>query len=735
MKKRVLAILLALAMVAALLPAVALADGEMTLGDLKSALEDAKNATDLEGKIVTLTGDVTVTDTGVSPRGAAITIPEGVTLDGAGHSITADSNNWRPNSEVHIISVENTIADTTTIRNLTIVGNPNTKSGIHAYNCSGPVNITNVTINNCGNAAVQVNGSTVVATNLKTSGNAWGGVNVDKGSATASTSFKLTGKDTNIAEDSKVWTELVGKGNANVIMIDESLGWVQIKDTTTAGNPSHSYAPKSSLSGLDDDGVSKVLATNTDGTSIYYASLEEALKNGAVKTGDTITLLATNASETLSSAIPEGVTLVVGNGQTVTISASALASNSMKGSIEVQAAGTLKLNTGTFQTLIGTGGLLNLTEGSAKIDFADPKVTLTNNAAATVEDDIVLQLGSGAAVIKLDAVIENGSTVTVNSGAKLTVPTETKLTVNAGGTLNVNGIMRVASSAELDGSGTITNSGIIALMSGGANNATVNAAITLAEGGKVYSQFDASGITINNSTGGELESEVTVPGVANTSETSDPPTFSHQYDYKAPENPDPDTPSTPTTPPVWVRPGGDLMITRLPDGVNNAPVLVTITLDRALYGSYGGIEFTGGVAEVLLAPGGTAYVSDLPAGTFYTVSVPGGTVLSSDNLSGIIPVDGAAQAGFTAIPGSDDFEIVEGEGDEEGDVQEGTEETPPEETVPEEGLEELPEEGDVPAEEEPVDVPKTGDSLPSIGLALMLGLAACAVVLKKARAK
>ena len=200
--------------------------------------------------------------------------------------------------------------------------------------------------------------------------------------------------------------------------------------------------------------------------------------------------------------------------------------------------------------------------------------------------------------------------------------------------------------------------------------------------------------------------------------------------------PDPGTPSTPTNPPVWVRPGGDLMITRLPDGVNNAPVLVTITLDRALYGSYGGIEFTGGVAEVLLAPGGTAYVSDLPAGAFYTVSVPGGTILSSDNLSGIIPVDGAAQAGFTAIPGSDDFEIVESEGDEEGDVQEGTEETVPEEgETPEEGLEELPEEGETPAEEGPVDVPKTGDVAPTIGLALVLGLAACAVVLHKARAK
>ena len=75
-------------------------------------------------------------------------------------------------------------------------------------------------------------------------------------------------------------------------------------------------------------------------------------------------------------------------------------------------------------------------------------------------------------------------------------------------------------------------------------------------------------------------------------------------------------------------------------------------------------------------------------------------------------------------------------GEEGGDVQEGSEETVPEEgETPEEGLEELPEEGETPAEEEPVDVPKTGDSLPSTALALVLGVAACAVVLKKARAK
>ena len=97
------------------------------------------------------------------------------------------------------------------------------------------------------------------------------------------------------------------------------------------------------------------------------------------------------------------------------------------------------------------------------------------------------------------------------------------------------------------------------------------------------------------------------------------------------------------------------------------------------------------------------------------------------------PVTVTVLPGMDIVPGEE--EIID-PGEEGGDVQEGTEETVPEEgEVPEEGLEELPEEGETPAEEEPVDVPKTGDSVPTIGLALVLGLAACAVVLKKARAK
>ena len=80
-------------------------------------------------------------------------------------------------------------------------------------------------------------------------------------------------------------------------------------------------------------------------------------------------------------------------------------------------------------------------------------------------------------------------------------------------------------------------------------------------------------------------------------------------------------------------------------------------------------------------------------------------------------------------------EVIPGEIPEEGDVQDGTENTPledPDET-PDEGEDDIPEEGDLP--DEPVDVPKTGDAAPAAGLALLFGLALCAFGLKKARAK
>lgn len=189
----------------------------------------------------------------------------------------------------------------------------------------------------------------------------------------------------------------------------------------------------------------------------------------------------------------------------------------------------------------------------------------------------------------------------------------------------------------------------------------------------------------------------------------------------------------------------DLLIIRLPDG-SNQPVQVLITLDRILSGPFGGHQFEDGMATLSIAPGQTLYIHQLPVGTNYTISLLDGTVVSGSALTGTILPGVDAVASFTALPGvTPDLpggEIVEGEeeivepGEEEGDLAEGTEETPPEETeeIPEEGVEEVPEEGeDLP--EEPVDVPQTGDAAPAAGLAILLGLAVCALALKKVRAK
>lgn len=256
--KKLMSLLLALCLVVGMIPLAASAEDETPIMDVETLRQELNSAT--SGSRVKLTGNVTVSDTGLTGGygSAAITVPAGVTLDGDGFSIIAET--WSSENQYHVVSVENATSGTTTIQNLTIEGNANTKSGIHAYNCVGTVAISNVTIKNCGNAAVQVNGAAVMAENLVTSENAWGAVNVDKGSASETPSFTLTGDNTNLGEPLKVWTELTS--DDDVISVPES--WTQV-----SGSGNNAYAPTESL-------TKNVVYNETTGT--YYQSLELAVK-------------------------------------------------------------------------------------------------------------------------------------------------------------------------------------------------------------------------------------------------------------------------------------------------------------------------------------------------------------------------------------------------------------------------------------------------------------------------
>ena len=285
MKKRMLSALLCLCMMLTMVPA-AFAASENSGSEITSAqeLQNALNnaATNQSGnKTVTLTQDIGVSNRTVytTEKNAVIKIPAGVTLDGDGHRIYAlsEDTNWTmTDSEPtnHIISVEGASENTiTTIKNLTIEGHDGTKSGIHAYKCAGTVALESVTIKNCGNAAVQVNGATVTAKNLTTENNAWGAVNVDQGENVKTTaSFTLTGDNNSLGEPVKIWTELTNQENVITVPKD----WVQVD-----GNGNNAYAPVGSL-------TENVIHNETQDK--YYQSLDLAIEKA--ETDDIITLAA-----------------------------------------------------------------------------------------------------------------------------------------------------------------------------------------------------------------------------------------------------------------------------------------------------------------------------------------------------------------------------------------------------------------------------------------------------------
>jgi len=110
---------------------------------------------------------------------AEINVPTSTTLDGANHTITAgfaktDNSN---NAVLGVISDANV-----TIENLTINGVGGTNlHGINTY-VSTNVHVTNVTVNDINRIAINVNGSDVTVSNVKTTNSGWEGIDVDSGS-------------------------------------------------------------------------------------------------------------------------------------------------------------------------------------------------------------------------------------------------------------------------------------------------------------------------------------------------------------------------------------------------------------------------------------------------------------------------------------------------------------------------------------------------------------------------
>ena len=283
--------------------------------DLADALAEAK-----AGDTVILQADITVQRGSAADTAAVYKVPVGVTLDGNKKTLTADAENWGSVEEgktaTHILSVEstNSTASTiTTIKNLTIVGHASTKSGIHAYGPGANVKLEDVTIRNCGTVGVQVNGATVSAENLSTSGNAWGGVNLDTGSALSSApSFTLTGTNT-LEEGSAIYSDI-----ENATIQAEGLTAVVIEEDSAEIRYTASVEKLVSdfNTFLGEEGKLSVNDFIAQVDNTLYTDFDTAV--AAVKENSTITLRGDVTVEDTIKITARGVTFNGGN-HTITL--------------------------------------------------------------------------------------------------------------------------------------------------------------------------------------------------------------------------------------------------------------------------------------------------------------------------------------------------------------------------------------------------------------------------------
>jgi hypothetical protein len=134
-------------------------------------------------------------------------IDKGLSISGQGAVIIKANNpSWSTtNGEKHLIGIYGgTEASPITISNITMDFNDECY-GLNTYGLAYGV-LSDVTLKNSTAAGLTVNGSTIIATNLNTSDNAWGAVNVDPGSGVTDPSVFTLNSGT-LEEDNQIWSD------------------------------------------------------------------------------------------------------------------------------------------------------------------------------------------------------------------------------------------------------------------------------------------------------------------------------------------------------------------------------------------------------------------------------------------------------------------------------------------------------------------------------------------------
>lgn len=568
--KRVLSIVLAVAMIVGLFPIAAFADegtsASKTIYVNASATDaDGTNNTYTTlaaavkaasaGDIIELQTDVTLDGTEKGNNEGLATISKSLTINGGNHSISATNVTVTDGNGPSMINIES--GANVIINNLTINGGTGTnfangtKHGLNIYQ-AGMVTLNNVTVQNNRWYAVMNNGSALVVNGLTTSGNQWG-INVDSKNGNAS----IVVNNANIAEASSIVLEkstntaaepaatinggslqyVIKQNNANASGLTVNggqfatgegtvpTGAVTIKDHVAPGNT------------LNENGQVVIDATTAVASvnDVGYTSLQEAI-DAAEKIKGTVTLLK-NIDLIDGVEISGTVTLDL-NGFTITDSATQWSpSEKVDYLLAVKRGADLTIND---NSVAKTGAITTQRESiycAVKItlpeDTSDTAATLTVNGGTLT--GYYYGISGNGTRHNTDITI-NGGTVEGTNGTGIYHPQDGALEVNGGSVIGLNSAIELRSGEltisdgtfiskanvyeeEPNGSGT-TVSGTAIAVSQHTTKKDIKVTITggTFRGPKAFVETDVQGepeditLTIN---GGTFESAVESDDITN----------------------------------------------------------------------------------------------------------------------------------------------------------------------------------------------------------------------------